>query len=211
VSASPIGLRLGGIFGGLGSKLTENRGGASLESTAGFHLRPSFQFPMVSLSDGRTVVQGEVFGVLAFYGTGPFMTLQGSALSNTGKLIGGGFAARANIYVSDHVPFAITPALGVGVGSQFFATTSADGACDASSGVPTVFVNLDLAVRYELFSHHAFYFSPANFYFIAPGLSDGDPIDLSCAGLGTVTPKDAYGTDSAQVNYNIDFGYMFQF
>jgi hypothetical protein len=123
----------------------------------------------------------------------------------------GGFAVRGDIYLSRRVPIAITPALGLGVGGQLFSFSSADGACDVSAGIPTVVVNVDLAARLELGGHHALYFSPANLYVITPGLTDGDPVDTSCLGGGTVTPKDLFGTDETRVNYNLDFGYMFQF
>jgi hypothetical protein len=65
-----LGLRFGPIFGGLGGKqLTQPQMlGFSIEGTTGFHVRPAVQFPMILLPDGRSIVQGEIFGTLALYG-----------------------------------------------------------------------------------------------------------------------------------------------
>jgi hypothetical protein len=214
-----IGLRFGPIFGGLGNELTKDLGGGlgSFESSAGFHLEPAIDFPLIVGTDGRVFAMGEVFGTLALYGfnnkigidtmgNGMLSQVQGNA-----RFLGAGFAMRGNFFVSERVPIAISPALGFGVGVQLFNFSTADGVCDFSSGVPTAFVNLDLAVKYELAEHHAFYFSPANLHFYLPGLSDGGELQPCGTGMTATSAEKAFGTDSANVNYGIDLGYMFQF
>ena len=222
-----IGLRFGPIFGGLGSELTKDvsvpdgMGGmtnlGSIESGSGFHLQPTVMFPLIMGTDGRVYAQGEVFGSLALYsfnnkigidtmGNGMPSLVQGNA-----RFFGAGFAMRGNFFVSERVPIAIAPALGFGVGVQLFNFSTADGVCDFSSGIPTAFINADLAVKYELAEHHGFYFSPADLHFFLPGLSDGGTLAPCGQGVSGVSAEKAFGTDSAHVNYGIDLGYMYQF
>jgi hypothetical protein len=202
-----IGLRFGPIFGGLGTLDQANAMGFALGKTTGFHLRAGVQFPLLMLPDGRAILQGELFGALVRYG---FNQGQLNMVLTDGdaKIAMGGFDLRGNIYVSRRVPIAITPALGFGLAGQLFNLSLQDGSCDISINIPAVVVNLDLAARFELAGHHAFYFSPANLYIITPGLSDGGVVG---ACIGNFTGEQVLGTDKTKVNYSIDFGYMFQF
>jgi hypothetical protein len=209
-----LGIRVGPIFGGLGSVLTQNMGGATLESTVGLELRPAVQFPMVRLPDGRSVLQGEVFGAIAFYGSSDKFMVQatGAKVTPGAKLLAAGFAARGNLHISSRLPLVIAPAVGFAIGTQLYTLSTSDGACDVSASLPTVAINIDLALRLELGGHHAFYFSPANLFVVPPTLTDGEGVDLSCVGLATdAKPAQAFGTDSTQFNYSLDLGYMFQF
>src|SRR5262249_34686295 len=104
-----------------------------------------------------------------------------------------------------------TPALGLGVGAQLFEFKTADGSCDFTSGIPTAFILVDAAIKYELMQHHAFYFSPANIHFYMPGLSDGGTLQPCAGGTQSQTAEKVFGTDGARVNYGIDLGYLFQF
>jgi hypothetical protein len=210
------------MFGGLGNEITKDviitdpMTGAmvnlgSIESATGFHLQPAVQFPLIMGTDGRVFAQGEIFGALAFYGFSDKIALNASQVSGSAKFIAAGFAMRGNFFVSERVPFALAPALGFGVGAQFFNLRTADGVCDVSSGLPTAFVSLDLAAKFELAEHHAFYFSPANFHFYLASLTDGGTIQPCGAGGMAVQADKAFGTDSARVNYGVDLGYMYQF
>ena len=202
-----IGLRFGPIFGGVGTLDQANAMGFALGKTTGFHLRAGVQFPLLMLPDGRSILQGELFGAVALYG---FNQGQINMVLTDGnsKIVMGGFDLRGDIYVSRRVPIAITPAVGFGLAGQLFDFSLQDGSCDVSVSIPAVVVNLDLAMRFELAGHHAFYFSPANLYVITPGLSDGGVVG---ACIGNFTGEQVLGTDKTKVNYNVDFGYMFQF
>lgn len=202
-----IGLRFGPIFGGLGTLDQANMMGFALGKTTGIHLRVGVQFPLLVLPDGRSVLQGELFGALARYGFNQGQ-INNVPTDGDSKIAMGGFDLRGDIYVSRKVPIAITPAIGFGLAGELFSFNLTDGSCDVSVGIPAVIINLDLAMRFELAGHHAFYFSPANMYIITPGLSDGGTVG-GC--IGNFTGEQVLGTDKTKLNYNVDFGYMFQF
>jgi hypothetical protein len=209
-----LGLRAGIILGGLGSGsgfTDKNPGGFQFENTTGFLLRASFLFPALWLADGRSVLQGELFGSFARYGfnDGRFMT-NGALFTGDAMLYAGGFGLRANIYPSERIPLAIVPGLGVGVGAQALSVNAIDNSCQFDTSLASVLLNIDIALRYELMDHHAFYFAPASLYVLFPPLQDGDTFDAFCQGT-SVRPKQFFGLDSTKLNYGFDFGYMFQF
>jgi tetratricopeptide (TPR) repeat protein len=217
-----VGVRLGLASGGLGSSYTDESQGPSAEQRSGVGVRVSATFPLLRLYPGaRPLLSVEPFlSVLAYSFRDSAVTgasgASGPPFNGSASLVLIGAAARAGIYPIRTVPIAFAPAIGLGIGPQAYNLHALNASCSVSSTMPTVALNLDLAVRYDIATHHALYFSPADLYIVLPALSNGGNPDTTCLlPMGSTNPmatgKAVFGTDQTRVNYGLDFGYMFLF